>query len=319
MTCFNPKPAIYIPYTKIDEKTGEIYKTRRIKFLNTWDIEGDTPNKENIVMIPCGKCAGCMIDKSNDWATRAMLEAKIHKKNCFVTLTYDNKHISKNRSLIKKDIQNFFKRLRNHAKEKLRYICAGEYGPKTLRPHAHAIIYNYRPNDLKLFGQNKTGNKLYTSKSLEKIWGKGYVMIGNVDYQSAAYVARYVLKKAYGIKKDIFIKHKREPEFQLASRRGGIGIGAFQNEAIKAQIKQNLGVLINVNGQVIHKKIPTFLRNKWKEENREEYFKIFDERAHALKEIARTRETSKNPYQYLKDVIEKTKQQIKRLDKRKDL
>lgn len=60
MTCFNPKPAVYMPYTKINEKTGEIYKTRRIRFLTDKEINEQTPNEDKVVMIPCGKCAGCL-------------------------------------------------------------------------------------------------------------------------------------------------------------------------------------------------------------------------------------------------------------------
>lgn len=320
MTCYNPKPAYYIPYTKINEKTGEIYKTRKIKFKSLWKTDGNTPNEESTVMIPCGKCAGCRIDQANDWATRAAIEAKLYPVNCFVTLTYDNKHLPKNRSLVKKDVQNFLKRLRNHADQKLRYLCSGEYGPTTLRPHYHLIIYNYRPKDLKRFKQNITENWLYTSEELTRIWGKGYTIIGNVTYQSAAYVARYVLKKAYGLTKEIYIKHHREPEFTLASRRGGLGTGAFENKAIWAQIKRNQGILIKQDNGVVLKKIPQFLREKWKSlDNRDEYFNAMDTRARELKEIARTRDTSKNPMQYLNQTIEGFKEKIKKLDKRQDL
>lgn len=320
MTCYNPKPAFYEPYTKIDEKTGEIYQTRRIKFKSLWKCDGDTPNEENCVMIPCGKCEGCLIDKSSDWSTRVMLETKLWPVNCFATLTYDNKNIPKNRSLVKKDVQNFLKRLRKHADDKLRYLCSGEYGPTTLRPHYHLILLNYRPKDLKRFKQNISGDWLYTSEELTRIWGKGYTIIGDVTYQSAAYVARYVLKKAYGITKETFLKHGREPEFTLASRRGGLGTGAFENKAIWEQIKRNQGILIKENNKVVLKKIPTFLRNKWKNlDNREEYFKVMDNRARALKDIARTRDISKNAMNYLKQTIETLKTKIKKLDKRKDI
>lgn len=320
MTCYYPKPAYYVPYTKINEKTGEIYKTRKIKFKSLWNSDGDTPNQENTVMIPCGKCPGCLIDRSNDYATRAMLETKQYPINCFVTLTYDNKHIPKNRSLVKKDIQNFLKRLRNHATEKLRFMCSGEYGPTTLRPHYHMLIWNFRPDDLKLFKKNITGDNLYTSKKLEKIWGKGYIIIGNVTYESAAYVARYVLKKAYGVTKNIFLKHGREPEFTLTSRRGGLGIGAFTNKAIWEQIKRNQGILIKQNNQIVVKKIPQYLREKWKSlDNREEYFNAMDARAREMKKNARTRENSKNAMQYLKQTIETLKIKIKKLDKRNNV
>lgn len=320
MTCFYPKYATYQPYTKINEKTGEIYQTRRIKFLSPNEINEETPFQENVVAIPCQKCSGCLIDRSNDWATRAMLETKMHKENCFVTLTYDNEHLPKNRSLCKEDFQKFFKRLRKQTGQKIRYMLGAEYGPRTLRPHAHFLCWGYRPSDLKLFKQNKTEDNLYTSKELEKIWGKGYVLIGNITYESAAYVARYVYKKAFGLNKEWNTKHGRTPEFQLSSRRGGIGIGAFEKKEIWEQIKRNNAILIKTKNKVMVKKIPNFLKNKWKDlDNREEYFKEQDKRTHALKTIARERETSKNIFWYTKQIVEKLKNQYKRLDKRNQI
>lgn len=191
--------------------------------------------------------------------------------------------------------------------------------PKTLRPHYHAAVFNYMPDDLKVHSYNIEGDTLYTSKKLEKIWSKGYVIIGMLTYKSAAYVARYVLKKQYGAN-EFHVKHNREPEFTLSSRRGGLGINAFNNKAMWEQIKRNNGILLKIDGKVIKKQIPQFLKNKWKDlDNREEYFKAQDERTRAYKTIARTRDTSKNIFQYNKDKTEKKHEQIKRLDKRQDL
>lgn len=115
-------------YTKVNEKTGEVYKTRALRFVPLTKLETDTPLKEKAVMIPCGKCEGCLIDKSNSWSTRCMLEAKNWPKNCFITLTYNNKNLPKNRTLVKKDLQNFWKRLRKTQEGPIRYLACGEYG-----------------------------------------------------------------------------------------------------------------------------------------------------------------------------------------------
>lgn len=320
MTCYCPKPAKMFPCRIIDKKTGEIKETRELRFISWYDVDKETPFKDNVTMIPCGKCEGCRIDKANDWATRCILESKNWAKNCFLTLTYDNEHLPKNRSLVKKDLQNFWKRLRKTQKEPIRYLACGEYGPKTLRPHYHAAVFNYIPTDLKTHSMNVEGDLLYTSKKLEKIWGNGYVIIGQLTYKSAAYVARYVLKKAYGATNEWNTKHGRQPEFTLSSRRGGLGINAFNNKGIWEQIKRNNGILIKLEGKVIKKKIPQFLKNKWKElDNREEYYKAQDERTRAYKTIARTRDISKNIFQYQKDQTEKKQEQIRKLDKRQDL
>ena len=112
MTCYKPKLAKWEYANKINEKTGEIHKTKILKFLSWNEITPETPFGENITAIPCGKCEGCQVDKANDWSTRAILEASQYKDNCFLTLTYDNEHLPKNSSLEKKEIQKFMKKLR---------------------------------------------------------------------------------------------------------------------------------------------------------------------------------------------------------------
>lgn len=266
MTCYNPKLVKLEDFQKIDEKTGEIYKSRRIIFT-----KNDDPLKYRI--IPCGKCEGCRIDKANDWATRCYLESLNHKKNCFLTLTYNNQNLKK-RSLSIRDYQLFFKKLRKKI-GKFSYLICGEYGPRTLRPHMHCAIFGWIPEDLKPYKQNHCGDWLYTSKSLEGIWGKGYIIIGHLTYKSAAYIARYVVKKAFGADQ-IPIKSSKTPEFTRASKKPAISLWAYQNKAKWAEIKRNNGVLVNENGIVKLKKIPQYLKNKWKEENREEYFKNQD-------------------------------------------
>lgn len=307
------------PYQKINEKTGEVYETRRIQFIRPDLVDEELTKKENITYIPCGKCEGCRIDKANDWATRCIIESKNWAKNCFITLTYNNKNLPKNRSLVKKDLQDFWKRLRHEQKEPIRYLACGEYGPKTLRPHYHAAVFNYIPTDLKIHSFNIEGDLLYTSKKLEKIWKKGYVIIGRLNYKSAAYVARYVLKKAYGADQ-IPVKHNRQKEFILASRKGGLGINGFNNKQLWETIKRNNGILLKIDGKVIKKKIPQFLKNKWKDlDNREEYFKEQDARARQLKQLAHTRDTDLNVFKYAKLKNESQHEKIKRLDKRQDL
>lgn len=317
MTCFNPKPAKW-HYTKlINEKTGEIYKAKQLNFLKINEITDKTPEKENILMIPCGKCQGCIIDKANEWATRAMLEAQNWPKNSFLTLTYDNDHIPANRTLVKADLQKFWKRLRKTG-ENIRYMACGEYGPRTLRPHYHAIVYNYWPDDAKIYKDNIVGDKLYTSEKLNKIWSKGYVIVGNVTYESAAYVARYVFKKAYGLNKEWNLKHGRTPEFTLTSRRPGIALTSFKNQNIWQKIRRSDGVLLKTKTGVKLKKIPEYLKKKWRElGDREEYYNWSDAHAHALKTITRAR-TSDNYYQRLKKDVELMTEKFKRLDKREN-
>lgn len=146
-----------------------------------------------------------------------------------MTLTYSDQTVPLDGSLSKRDFQLFMKRLRKKFPAyRIRHLLVGEYGEKTQRPHGHALLWNVPLDDLEMW---KSGtNPLYTSKTMEKIWGHGYAPIGNVTFDSAAYVARYAMKKVNGKNKE---KHYRrsvpgtswnvEPEFSMASNRKGIG------------------------------------------------------------------------------------------------
>ena len=78
----------------------------------------------------------------------------------------------------------------------IRFSACGEYGPKGGRPHYHLAILNWEPKDLKEYKPNKHGDMIYKSKTLQKIWGKGFVTIEELNYRTACYIARYVTKKA---------------------------------------------------------------------------------------------------------------------------
>ena len=128
------------------------------------------------------------------------------------------------------------KRLRKKYKnKKIRYYHCGEYGDKNFRPHYHAIIFGLQFDDQKLFTVTN-GEKLYTSEKLEKLWPFGFSTIGTVTFESAAYVARYVMKKVNGKNaKDHYERidpntgeiYNLVPEYNTMSRRPGIASGWF--------------------------------------------------------------------------------------------
>lgn len=319
MVCYNPKPAREIWVRKINEKTGEIYDTKEIKFISWQDVDEKTPFKNGVTMIPCGKCEGCMISKSQDWATRCYLESQNHAVSCFLTLTYSNDNLPKKRTLKKADLQKFWKRLRKATGKKILYLACGEYGPRTLRPHYHAAVFGWKPTDLKPYKKNPTGDWLYTSKETQKIWGKGFVVVGQITYESAAYIARYVMKKAYGITDEIHLKANKEKEFNLSSRRPALGLWAFKDKKEWEKIKRNNGIFVKTKTGVILKKIPQYLKEKWKNiDNRKEYFKEQEETRARILNDTRTRldKTSNNYWKNLKQTVEITKKKLKILDKR---
>ena len=186
--------------------------------------------------IPCGQCVGCRLERSRQWAVRCVHEASLHEDNCFITLTYNNESLPEDGSLNKKHFQDFMKRLRKKYKnKKIRYYHCGEYGDKNFRPHYHAIIFGLEFDDQKLFTVNN-GEKLYTSEKLEKLWPFGFSTIGTVTFESAAYVARYVMKKVNGknaknhyerVDSNTGEIYSLVPEYNTMSRRPGIAAGWF--------------------------------------------------------------------------------------------
>jgi len=210
--------------------------------------------------LPCGQCVGCRLERSRQWAIRCLHEASLYEENCFITLTYRPEEVDPNGSLQYRDYQLFMKKLRKAASRewadqhrtktqtpaaagrygasphapKIRFYMAGEYGDNYERPHFHACIFNYNFNDRKVWKTTRTGAKLYNSEKLDQLWQKGYTSIGEVNFETAAYVARYVMKKITGQQQKKHYEHinpetgeitNRTPEFNHMSLKPGIGKG----------------------------------------------------------------------------------------------
>nr|WAE43908.1 MAG: replication initiator protein [Microviridae sp.] len=186
----------------------------------------------NQLTVSCGQCIGCRLERSRQWALRCMHESSLYQDNCFITLTYSNDYLPEDGSLNVRHFQLFMKRLRKKYGEGIRFFHCGEYGDKYKRPHYHAILFNHDFTD-KVFWQDRNGQKLYRSKSLEELWPFGHSSVGSATFESAAYVARYIMKKVNG---DAALSHYSDidydtgevlsqvkPEYVTMSRRPGIG------------------------------------------------------------------------------------------------
>lgn len=135
------------------------------------------------ITYACGKCTQCHNMYLRHWTFRLQRQLDVSKTAVFVTLTYDSEHITwKNglRTLVKKDMQDFFKRLRKSLPAlSIKYLYCGEYGTKNKRPHYHAIILGVDMNDF---------------NTIHKSWSMGHVHIGTVTPASIAYTLKYSLK-----------------------------------------------------------------------------------------------------------------------------
>lgn len=222
MPCYSPMKA-YRPLSNVDGG--------RLVFNPAKALNPDNP-----ITLPCGQCVGCRIATSQEAATRCLHESQMHPENAFITLTFSDDHLPENYSIAKRDLQLFLKRLRKHCgKKKIRYFGNGEYGDQFDRPHYHLLIFNHDFNDKVLHSIcPHTDQKLYTSEQLTSLWKFGHSSTGAVTYQSAAYVARYIMKKINGdLAVDHYIRQHPtnktwnavEPEFVL--RSGNLGLSWF--------------------------------------------------------------------------------------------
>jgi len=192
-------------------------------------------------LLPCGGCIGCRLSKAQDWATRMHHEAALHDQNSFVTLTYADEHLPEDGSLSLRALQLFNKRLRKSLGDRaVRYFACGEYGDQTWRPHYHLILFGHQFPDLTAWSKSPTGHVLHRSENLERLWPFGHSLVGHVTHQSAAYVARYTLKKITGEPASTYyvrphpvtgIFYRVVPEFAVMSRRPGIGGDWFNKYA----------------------------------------------------------------------------------------
>ena len=260
--------------------------------------------------VGCGQCLGCRLDYSRMWAMRIVHEASLHEYNggnCFVTLTYRDKmdctidqldtgrHVPDDWSLNKSHFQKFMKRLRKaFPNQEIRYFYAAEYGRKckhgidlervncplcnTGRPHFHACLFNIHFQDLEAY-QSDGGIMRYTSPTLERIWGYGFVDVGELTYNSAAYTANYILKKVRKVQDDshymtfdlngeiTFIS----PEFVGMSRGNAshkgkkCGIGAGWYDKFRDDVFPSDEV--PVPGKGVVKGVPRYYNEILKEEN----------------------------------------------------
>lgn len=67
------------------------------------------------VTVPCGQCIGCRLEYSRKWAIRCTHEASLYDRNCFITLTYDDRSVMYDKNLHLEHLQKFFKRLRKNS------------------------------------------------------------------------------------------------------------------------------------------------------------------------------------------------------------
>lgn len=187
---------------------------------------------ENFILVACGHCPACDLNRISTWKARTRAELKYSSNAWFITLTYSDEYLPFDpetgvQTLKKSDYQAFFKRLRaNYAyqvkkgncltdlmpqSKQMRFVLCGEYGGKYERPHYHVLLFNVPPHV-------KRDQKLFLLEQIELAWNKGLIHIGEVTPASIDYVVSYIAGKRFA--NDMT---GRIPPFMEMSRRPGIG------------------------------------------------------------------------------------------------
>lgn len=236
--------------------------------------------------VSCGRCIGCRLEHSRQWAVRIVHESRLHERNSFITLTYANPPA--NNSLVLEDLQKFFKRLRKHLPDvKIRYFACGEYGEQFKRPHYHACIFGWDFPDKRLHKRSRHGFSINRSALLEKAWKFGYSSVADLSFESAAYVSRYCTKKITGdaalthyavfdsTTGEVFADRKRE--FAVMSRKPGLGKYYFDKYYEDWYARDFL--LITRKGKKVQSRLPRYYDKHYELLYPEEYDKIKESRS----------------------------------------
>lgn len=214
--------------------------------------KGSAPNS-------CGRCKFCKIARRKAWLFRLSKEAERWPFTYFITLTYNDENLPISRdfvdadtgecftlscppTLVKKELQNFFKRLRFHTKADLRYFAVGEYGTRTSRPHYHAILYSsidFVPR-FSHFTRNRV--PLYRSAFLEQSWDFGFCSISELTIGRIGYTLKYVTKEGKVIP-------GTEPQFKVNSQR--LGNNVFTPDMVDFWFSDPANFYIRYDGNII--------------------------------------------------------------------
>lgn len=240
---------------------------------------------------------------------RAMHESQLHQDNCVITLTYER--MPKNGSLNTEDFTLFMKRLRKHFQpKKIRFLQCGEYGDKLGRPHHHAALFGIDFDD-KIEFKKDDKSVLWTSEILQKKWRHGQCTVGELTFESAAYIARYISKKVYGETKECHYTRVNEetgevitikPEYITMSRNPGLASDYYKKYSKDVFPSDNIAV----RGKLV--KPPKFYLSQLEKKDPQLYAAVKKTRTKTAKENA-----SENTYDRLlvKETVKKA--QIKSL------
>ena len=217
-----------------------------------------TGHRSAYAELPCGRCIDCRLNRAREWGIRAVHERQLHDDASYLTLTFSEDRLPQDRSIDVAHVQKFIRSLRKRTRRlrtrpngeltPLRYLACGEYGASKLdqvpwsdvpeevglRPHYHLVVWGVDLRE-RFVKRTEAGHPLYRSSIVDAAWSdQGLCWVGDVTFQSSAYVAGYVTKKIYGAAADLQYTRIRYgtgecwdvcPEFLTMSKKPAIATG----------------------------------------------------------------------------------------------
>lgn len=204
------------------------------------------PGLKRWKVVPCGKCLTCRRRRQATWSFRLLHEMQQSTSAAFLTLTYDDEHLTygdEHPTLVKRDFQLFMKRLRKAqsklTNDKIVYYACGEYGARTYRPHYHAIVFNLHPS-------------LMLDAPVSNIWKMGHCRFDDCNIKTIQYVTKYVMKAG---REPL---NGKEREFSLMSK--GIGKNFLTPQMKKYYQENQIPYVVWKDGQKLS--MPRYYKEK---------------------------------------------------------
>lgn len=279
------------------------------------------------ISVPCGTCEACIYNSAQEWRVRLEEELSCSSSAYFVTLTYnaDSLPIGVHTNsfgdefiapyVSKRDIQLFLKRLRFSLSDKfdfqgLRYYLVSEYGPATLRPHYHGILFN-----IPKLNPNCDKNLAKVTELINESWANGFIKVDKVVPERIGYVTKYL-----SCINDLPDGWTRP--FRLMSRHPGIGSSYMDKLARIDWHRENLNCYVP-NGKY-RRRMPRFYKDKIFDDAMKHDIKeqaIIREKEEKFDLIRKAQEVGMHPVEYYHKLMDKYKRNFnnKYVKKRKDI
>lgn len=174
------------------------------------------------VIVPCGKCYNCIMNKRSHLFFRAKAELLNVPSSCFITLTYAESPVS----LVRRDVQLFIKRLRKLlAPRTIRIFGCGEYGPTRNRPHYHLICFGL------------SAKEVY-ELDVASVWSLGFLSVSDVSDARLHYISSYSVLTPDD--RNFYNSHNEIVKpFQIFPTRPGLG-ACYLSEDVKAYLSSSV-------------------------------------------------------------------------------